>query len=386
MLVRRGRPPRPAPRRPWVVTLALVVVTVVGASCGSPAATTTGAPGHRATPPAGSAAAASPDRCAGIDLSHPPATPVTIRFGHGYAAEEQAWLMWADPTLAGATHYGRWYVIAPSTLQAPERLAAAESGKLDAGTVGSTELVQLRAQGADVFAVASIAKEAQGAFTTTYAALRGSAIRGPRDLPGKRVGVVSLNSNTQYWVESAMTASGIPDASDRVQWVPINFPDEYAALKSGQINVGVFVQPFWDIARRDPDVVPVFDSLAGPRLAGHPFDQELLDTFITYRFLDAQPAAACAWRQDYVAAITAYARNRRAATEALVRSGELDVDSVDGFVAAADWRRPPDGVIDLTALDRLIDDQIASGFVPAEHTVRASELVVPGFSLVRTTG
>lgn len=349
----------------------LLALALAGGGCGDDDAASGGDPA-----PAGDPVAVA-DRCAGVDLATPPAEPVEIRFGHGVAAEEQAWLQFADPELAGATHYGSWYTVSATALNAPERLAAYQAGDLDAGTIGTTELVQARAQGLDLAAVASIVKEAEGAFNTTYAALDDSGIRGPADLKGRKVGIVAPNSNTEYWAKSAAQRAGLDPERD-VEYVSVPFPDQEQAVRAGQIDVAVLVQPFYATAERDGGLTDVFDSLTGPGI-----DQELLDVWFDRGFVADHPEVYCAWREDYLAATAAYLGDRRAAAAALIRAELLGAESVDDYLAVEDWARSEDAKLDLGDLDALIDNMVQTEFVARDATVPAAELVLPGYSLVR---
>ena len=104
--------------------------------------------------------------CAAAALAQEP-TP--IRFGRGFAAEEQVWLMSARPDLA--PNQGKKYQLKQILFQAnPERFQAYLAGELDAGTAPGLAVIFARAQGVDMKIVASICLEAAGSqwFSTTY--------------------------------------------------------------------------------------------------------------------------------------------------------------------------------------------------------------------------
>lgn len=361
------RSPRPSPS-----SLLALLAVVAAALSGCAAAPTASGP---AVAPSIVPAETGTDNCATVDLSTPSANPVEISVGHGVAAEEQFWLQWADPGLAGATHYGRWYTIRAQPLNAPERLAAYQAGDLDAGSIGTTELVQARAQGLDLAAVASIVQEAAGSFNTSYVALADSSVRTPADLRGRTIGIVAPNSNTEYWAISAAVSAGLDPRRD-VQYLTIPFPDQEQALRAGQIDVAVLVQPFAAVAQRNGGLVEVFTSLTGPQI-----DQELLVAWFDRQWIAEHPQAFCAWRADYLAATNAYLQDRRAAAQALIDAELLGADSLETYLAVPDWARAPDGAINLADLDTLIADMTGSGFVEQDATVPAAELVLPGYSL-----
>src|SRR6195256_1523915 len=93
--------------------------------------------------------------------------PTLIRFGRGFAAEEQVWLMTARPDLT--PNQGKKYALKQILFQAnPERFQAFLAGELDGGTAPGLAVIFARAQGVDMKMVASICLEAsgKGIFTT----------------------------------------------------------------------------------------------------------------------------------------------------------------------------------------------------------------------------
>src|SRR5438128_673979 len=93
--------------------------------------------------------------------------PTLIRFGRGFAAEEQVWLMSARPDLT--PNQGKKYALKQILFQAnPERFQAYLAGELDAGTAPGLAVIFARAEGVDMKIVANICQEAKGYFSTTY--------------------------------------------------------------------------------------------------------------------------------------------------------------------------------------------------------------------------
>src|SRR5436190_14483779 len=82
----------------------------------------------------------------------------TIRFGRGFAAEEQVWLMSVRKDLT--PNQGKAYNLNQILFQAnPERFQAYLAGELDAGTAPGLAIIFGRAQGMDFKLVASICLE-----------------------------------------------------------------------------------------------------------------------------------------------------------------------------------------------------------------------------------
>src|SRR5688500_12772664 len=78
-----------------------------------------------------------------------------IRFGRGFAAEEQVWLMSARPDLT--PNQGKRYQLKQILFQAnPERFQAYLAGELDAGTAPGLAIIFGAAQGMDFKIVASV--------------------------------------------------------------------------------------------------------------------------------------------------------------------------------------------------------------------------------------
>src|SRR5438067_1113229 len=121
--------------------------------------------------------------------------PTLIRFGRGFAAEEQMWLMSARPDLA--PNQGKKYQLKQILFQAnPERFQAYLAGELDAGTAPGLAVIFARAQGVDMKVVASICLEAAGSqwFSTTYMVKDDGPIKSAKDLKGGTVGVVGYKT------------------------------------------------------------------------------------------------------------------------------------------------------------------------------------------------
>src|SRR5258707_15794400 len=92
--------------------------------------------------------------------------PTLIRFGRGFAAEEQGWLVTARPALT--PNQGKKYAVKQILFQAnPERFQAYLAGELDAGTAPGLAGIFARAEGVDMKLVAGGRQEGKGCSTTT---------------------------------------------------------------------------------------------------------------------------------------------------------------------------------------------------------------------------
>jgi ABC-type nitrate/sulfonate/bicarbonate transport system substrate-binding protein len=357
----------------WLRLLAaLFAFTLVAAACGDDDDDTASPDDDSGTTTNGDGAS-SEDRCSDVDLSQPPDEPVTIRFGHGAAAEEQVWLVAANPDIT--EHQGTWYELEPSQFRGnEERFVAYQAGELDAVTASAPTLVSAVASGIDVKAVVSVSREAEeGEFRTTFSALEDSGIESPEDLEGKRIGIVDIGSATEYWARTAVSAAGL-DADSDVEYVVLPFPAQEEALRGGQIDVAVLVEPFYTMAQQRGGLVDVFDSITGPG-----FDQELIVFAFDNGFREENPEVVCAWIEDFQAATTWYNENADEAKQILVDEGFVQTP-IEVYLEAGDWFRDDNGSIDVDLLDQLIESMIEFGIFEESQRVPAEELVATEFT------
>src|SRR2546425_2533690 len=114
------------------------------------------------------------------------ADPPLIRFGHGFAAEEQAWLLAARPDLAPGQ--GTKYRLKLVSFQGnPERFQAYLANELDGGTAPGLAVIFARAQGVDIKIAAGSCLEAHGKdWVTTAHMVKGDAP--PKSVKGLKGG------------------------------------------------------------------------------------------------------------------------------------------------------------------------------------------------------
>jgi NitT/TauT family transport system substrate-binding protein len=85
----------------------------------------------------------------------------------------------------------------------------------------------------------------------------GSPIRSPKDLVGKTVAVNTIRSITDLLARSALLSAGV-DAST-VKFTELPFPDMPNALKWGQIDAAVMVEPFITLTENQFGAVSLLD-------------------------------------------------------------------------------------------------------------------------------
>jgi ABC-type nitrate/sulfonate/bicarbonate transport system substrate-binding protein len=275
------------------------------------------------------------------------ADPPLIRFGRGFAAEEQVWLMSARPDLA--PNQGKKYQLKQILFQAnPERFQAYLAGELDAGTAPGLAVIFARAQGVDMKIVASICMEAAGRqwFSTTYMAKDDGPVRSVKDLKGGTIGVVGIKTATDLWARAGLLNAGLaPDKDTKV--FPMAFPAMGDAVRTGKIGAGTFVEPFYSAEVAKGGLRKLFTAVEAVG-----YDHELLDVWFGEKFLKAQPDAVRAFLADYVAVTKYYLANTAKAKADLHKAGFVRTP-LDIYLRNADWKRDPNARVDVASLKRL---------------------------------
>jgi len=275
------------------------------------------------------------------------ADPPLIRFGRGFAAEEQVWLMSARPDLT--PNQGKKYQLKQILFQAnPERFQAYLAGELDAGTAPGLAVIFARAQGVDMKIVASVCMEAAGKewFSTTYMVKDDGPIRTTKDLKGGTVGVVGIKTATDLWARAGLLNAGLaPDKDTKV--FPMGFPAMGDAVRTGKIGAGTFVEPFYSAEVAKGGLRKIFTAVEAVG-----YDHELLDIWFGEKFLKAQPDAVRAFLADYVAVTKYYLANTAQAKQDLHKSGFVRTP-LEIYLKNADWKRDPNARVDVASLNKL---------------------------------
>jgi ABC-type nitrate/sulfonate/bicarbonate transport system substrate-binding protein len=274
-------------------------------------------------------------------------TPPTIRFGRGFAAEEQVWLMSVRKDLT--PNQGKAYNLNQILFQAnPERFQAFLAGELDGGTAPGLAVIFARAQGVEMKIVASICLEAagQGIFTTQYMVKDDGPIKSAKDLKGGTIAVVGIKTATDLWARAGLLNAGlVPDKDTKV--VPMGFPVIGDAVRSGKVSAGVFVEPFYSAEMAKGGLRKLFSAT---EVLG--YDHELLDIFFSEKFLKANPGAVRAFLADYVAVTRYYLANREQAKTDLHKAGFVRTP-LPVYLKTSDWKRDPGGRVDVGSLEKL---------------------------------
>jgi len=271
----------------------------------------------------------------------------TIRLGRGFAAEEQVWLMSARKDLT--PNQGKRYELKQILFQAnPERFQAYLAGEIDAGTAPGLAVIFARAQGMDMKIVANVCLEAAGKeyFTTTYMVKDDGPIKSVKDLKGGTIGVVGIKTATDLWARAGLINAGlVPDRDTKV--VPMAFPAIGEAVRSGKVTAGTFVEPFYSAELAKGGLRKLFTAVEAVG-----YDHELLSIFFGEKFLKQHPDAVRAFLADYVAVTRWYLANKEQGKRDLAKAGFVRTP-VEIYVRNADWKRDPNGRVDVASLKKL---------------------------------
>jgi len=274
-------------------------------------------------------------------------TPPTIRFGRGFAAEEQMWLMSVRKDLT--PNQGKAYQLNQILFQAnPERFQAFLAGELDGGTAPGLAVIFARAQGVDMKIVASICLEASGPgiFTTQYMVKDDGPIKSVKDLKGGTIAVVGIKTATDLWARAGLLNAGlVPDRDTKV--VPMGFPVIGDAVRTGKVSAGTFVEPFYSAEKAKGGLRTLFTAVDAVG-----YEHELLDIFFGEKFLKSNPEAVRAFLSDYVAVTKYYLANTEQAKTDLHKAGFVRTP-LPVYLKTSDWKRTPDGRVNVDSLKKL---------------------------------
>ncbi|HSA89271.1 MAG TPA: ABC transporter substrate-binding protein [Burkholderiales bacterium] len=274
-------------------------------------------------------------------------TPPLIRFGRGFAAEEQVWLMSVRKDLT--PNQGKRYELKQILFQAnPQRFQAFLAGELDAGTAPGLAVIFGREQGLEMKIVASICQEAKGDryFTTTYMVKDDGPVKRVQDLKGGTVGVVGIKTATDLWARAGLLNAGlVPDKDTKV--VPMAFPAIGEAVRSGKVTAGTFVEPFYSAEMAKGGLRKLFTAVDAVG-----YDHELLDIFFGEKFLKQHPDAVRAFLADYVAVTKYYLANTEQAKTDLHKANFVRTP-LPVYLKTSDWKRDPNARVDVESLKKL---------------------------------
>ena len=288
--------------------------------------------------------------------------PLTLRLGYGGAAEEPMWLILAKPDLAKG--YGRAYVLdAIKFVSSDKRAQAFEAGAIDLSVGGANGVIFAAAEGVTAKVIASISRESERGFSTTFYVKESSPIRSVGDLKGKTVGINGFSTSGHLWLKAALDKHGLTDSDVRI--IPVPFSAMQESLDAGRVDVGMFPQPFAALAEKQMKLRKIFDAKYGM-----PFDEELTVLVGKDDFLKKNAAAVRALLADLKASMQFYLEKPREARQLLIDARMVRV-SADVYMTMKDYYRDPTLRVDADALERMQQFQVRAGFQKKQADMRS---------------
>jgi len=290
------------------------------------------------------------------------AQPVTLRLGHGGAAEEPMWLIMAKPERARS--YGKAYTLDTTRFVSSDKRAQAfEAGAIDLSVGGAIGVIFAAAEGVTAKFIASISRESARGFSTSFYVKDNSPIRSVPDLRGRAVGINGFSTSGHLWLKAALERHGLAETDVRI--TPIPFSAMQEALDAGKIDLGMFPQPYAALAEKQMKVRKLFDAKYGV-----PFDEELTVIVGKDEFLRKNAGAVRALLADLKESMRFYLDHPREARQILIDARMVRV-SADVYMSMQDYYRDPSLRVDADALDNMQRFQIKAGFQRKPVDLRA---------------
>ncbi len=96
-------------------------------------------------------------------------------------------------------------------------------------------------------------------FSSVFGVKSDSPIKSVKDLKGKTIAVNAFGGAVDAAARSMVTKSGLKPGRD-VTFVEGRFPAQEAMVRSGKVDVGTFLGPFWSRAQKKGGIRPLFTS------------------------------------------------------------------------------------------------------------------------------
>jgi ABC-type nitrate/sulfonate/bicarbonate transport system substrate-binding protein len=278
----------------------------------------------------------------------PPAKPVTIRHSWGIPAEEIHYVMMADPSKApnlGTYYTVDWFRFVGTSLGV-QGLAA---GTLDGATIGSLSMPNGLEQGADIVVTGQFIEERSPFFSTTWLVRKDGGIKTLADLKGKTVATAATAGSTDYIQDYYIRDRAKLRPGTDYKKIELPFAQQQEALKNGQIDVGIFAQPFYGRAMATGLFAPLFKLTD----VQNPFVQ-LMQGF-SGDFVRKNPVAVRKFMEDF-ATVANYVNNpanRSAVIATTAAISKMETAVLDKFLLTNDdYYRPAHGAVDVAALQK----------------------------------
>jgi NitT/TauT family transport system substrate-binding protein len=148
-----------------------------------------------------------------------------------------------------------------------------------------------------------------------------SPIKDVGDLKGKTIAVNAVKALGEVTVSAHLKEQGVDPAD--VKFVPVNFTEQIAALKSGQVDAAWMTEPFISGAKQALQARMIIDTLSGPT-AGLPIDGWAATT----DWIDKHPKTAAAFQRAMAKAQEVAASDREALNKVIPTFTQIPAEVV----------------------------------------------------------
>ncbi|MBI5439984.1 MAG: ABC transporter substrate-binding protein [Deltaproteobacteria bacterium] len=287
----------------------------------------------------------------------------TIRVGRQTAAEENLWLMIANPNLS--PNLGKAYKVEWTQFRASDMVFKAfEGGQIDFGTVSSNAAIVAISKGLDLKILASLSRESDRGSKTQYL-VRADGPTKIADLKGKTIGINGYRTSIELWARAALRHGGLDPDRD-VQWAVVPFPAMADAIRNGKIAVGGLPHVFSHGELAKGDLRSLFTSKTGV-----PFDEELMLLAAKTDFIKKYPAATRAFLADLAAVNRYYLADLRRARQALLDAKLIALPPQILF-QLVDYVRDPALRPSVEALEKQQELMLSQGFQETKINMRSA--------------
>lgn len=289
------------------------------------------------------------------------AAPVKIRLAHGIPPAHLTPLLFQKKEIL--RHYGKSYevqlIYAPNTSVQIPMLAAKE---IDiAWTAYSSFATAIVNAKLDLKAILDILSYGEpGHHTTYWSVMKDSPIKSLKDVKGKRIAVPAFGTALDIAARVALRKAGLEATRDYTP-VEVNFPNMYAMLSQGKVDIAAISTPWIFDPKIQARVRKVFgaeDAMGKIQALMHAVRGE---------FLEKNRAAVQDMAEDYVRALRWFlnSANRNEALDIAAKFTKRPRSAYESWslIKANDSYRDPYGRVDVPVLQRNVNVMHELGYL-----------------------